>query len=318
VAGALARLGVADHLAGGPADAAELAPMVGVPAATLLRLLRAAATVGLLDEPRPGTFALTPLGQPLRTGVPGSLRNYAVTLTDPAHWLPWGRLAHAVRSGSGQAEATLGAAFFHHFRAHPEEGATFAATMSELSALVAADVVARTDFSGARRIVDVGGSEGTLLAAVLAAHPTATGVLFDLPEVAARAGPALERAGVADRCEVVGGDFFDAVPAGGDAYLLKYILHDWPDDDARRILRRCREAMGPGSRLVVVEWLLPEPGQRGRTHLIDLNMLVLLGARERTLPELANLLASAGLHLDGSVPLEADPEMAVLLASPSS
>ena len=312
VAGAVARLGVAHHLAAGPLTAEDLAGRVGLPAERLYRLLRAAATVGVLDEVVPRSFRLSPLGQFLRPDVPGSLHGYAIALTAPGHWLPWGRLDEAVRSGRAQAPAALGAPLFDYYRANPEEGGHFAETMSALSDWVAGDVVRLYDFSRFRRVVDVGGSHGALLGAVLEANPGVEGVLLDLPDVVGGARAHLEGRGLAGRCEVVAGDFFEAVPSGGDAYLLKFILHDWPDEQARVILQRCYDAMAPGGRLLVLEVVLPPDGERSNTHLFDLNVLVLFGAQERTVEGYDALLSSAGFHLEEVVRLPAEPDLAIL------
>lgn len=292
-----ARLGVADQIAKGVTHSDAIASAVGASPDALYRLLRAAATVGLFSEGAARHFGLTPLGELLREDVPGSFRHFAIAELDAAHWLPWGRLHEAVVSGRSQSVAALGKTPWAYYAEHPEDETHFAIAMSNVSALVATQAAEALDLSGVRRIVDVGGSQGSLLAAMLRKAPDARGVLFDQPQVVAGAEPALRAQGVADRVERVGGDFFASVPAGGDLYLLKHILHDWDDARSAQILATCRKAMGPDSRLVVVEMWLPDEPQPSFASLMDLNMLVMLDGRERTRAEYEALLGKAGLHL---------------------
>lgn len=317
IAGALAELGLADVLTDHPRPAEVLAGDVRLDSDRVHRLLRAATSVGLVKEPSPRRFSATPMSDRLRTGVPGSLHGFARTVTSRGHWAVWGRLAEAVRTGQSQSESALGASLWGHYRAHPDEGHQFASMMSERTAMQASDIVATVDLSEHRHLVDIGGAHGALLAALLRADPRAHGTLFDRPEVVAGVEHHLGDPDLAGRCEIVGGDFFGAVPAGGDAYLLKLILHDWPDEDARRILRSVRAAIEPEGRLYVIELVLPPDGEPSIAHVLDLSMLVAFGGRERTLAEYGALLDDAGFRLHDVVNLsEADRH--VLVASPNT
>jgi DNA-binding HxlR family transcriptional regulator len=241
IAAAMAQLGLADRLADGPRSSAELARLTSTHQQTLPRLLRACASLGLLQEVEPGRFALTALGALLRSGQP-SLRDFALVHALPGQLRPFEHLAEALRTGRPTAEQALGVDPWTYYRQHPEEGALFARAMGNLSAGVAAEVVARYDASGCTCIVDVGGSQGVLLAGLLEQAPQARGVLFDLPEVTRGARDAITQRGLADRVELIAGDFFEAVPSGGDLYLLKSVLHDWDDERAQRILDNCSRA----------------------------------------------------------------------------
>jgi O-methyltransferase domain len=316
IAGALAELGVAEALTDDPAPTEALADALDLPPDALHRLLRAAATAGLVDEPVPGRFRANARSELLRPGVVGSLHHFARNVTGEAHWSVWGRLADAVRTGSAQAEPALGMSMWEHYGAHPDEEQEFAAAMSERTATQTAAIVATAGLVDARRIVDVGGSQGALLRAYLAARPSATGVLFDRADVVAGLAPDLCDPALAGRLEIVGGDFFVEVPSGGDAYLLKLVLHDWPDVDAAKILRAVRAAIDPAGVLAVIELVVPPDGARSPAHLLDLSMLVSFGGRERTREEFRALLADAGFKLDEVLPLAADVDRAVLLATP--
>ena len=316
IAGALAELGVADALTASPRVGVELAAELGLPAASLHRLLRAAATIGLVGEPSPGSFTATAQSDLLRAGVDGSLHNFARNIVGHGHWSVWGRLADAIRTDTGQAEAALGTSLWDYYRDHPDEERRFAAAMSERTATQTAAIVATVDLGHAHRIVDVGGSQGELLRALLTAHPSASGVLFDRPEVIAAVPRDLGDPRLAGRVETVGGDFFDGLPPGGDAYVLKLVVHDWPDDDAVRILRSVRDAIDPDGVLSLIELVVPPDGERSAAHLIDLSMLVSFGGRERTLEEFRSLLERAAFRLDDVLPIPGEPNRAVVVARP--
>lgn len=316
IGAALAELGVAEALDDRPQTVDTLAATLALPPPSLHRLLRAAATVGLVEEHTPGAFVATALSLLLRPGVPGSLHNFARTVAAPGHWLPWGRLAEAVRADASAATAALGASQWEYYAAHPDEGARFAATMSERTASQVAAVVAAVDLSSRRRIVDVGGSEGALLAALLSAQPDASGVLFDRPEVVAGVPGDLGVPALAGRVEVVGGDFLEGVPAGGDTYVMKNVLHDWSDDDALRILESVRRAVDDDGELLVIELVLPPAGERSIAHLVDLSMLVTFGGRERTHDEFRELFDAGGFALADVVALSGQVDRSVLIARP--
>jgi len=295
--GTVSELALPDRMADAPRSARELAVEVGCDADALARLMRACAAVGIFQADGDGRFALAPLGHLLRAGVPGSMRDLAIAQTAPGHWLPWGRLREAVRTGKRQTLSALGREIFDHYAHAPAEAAAFTAAMQNLSALVAFEVANVVDLAGARRAVDVGGGEGTLVTALVRANPSLHGVVLDLPHVVAAARAKLEALGLARRVEVVAGDFFRSVPPA-DVYLLKQVLHDWNDQQCRAILERCAGGLSPGGRLLLVEMVIPDDGHPTAAQLLDLNMLVMLPGRERTRREYADLLGSAGLHLE--------------------
>jgi len=302
-----ATLGIADLLEDGSRSADELAEATGTYAPSLYRLLRALASVGVFTEQGDGRFGSTPLAEYLRTDAPGSLRAWARLIGQPYVWASWGHLLHSVRTGEPAFPDLHGTNVWEHRAAHPEEGAIFDAAMTDLSAPVAEAVAQSYDFSRIGVLADVGGGEGGLLAAILAANPALRGVLFDQPHVVATAGALLERAGVADRCEVVGGSFLETVPEGADAYLLKSVIHDWDDAAAIEILRTCRAAMADTARLLVVEPVIQPGNEPDRAKFSDLNMLVMLGGRERTADDFERLYTEAGFNLTSVVPTGSPP-----------
>ncbi|MFF7331965.1 methyltransferase [Streptomyces sp. NPDC008150] len=299
---AVAELGVADALAGGPLPVADVAAATGTHAPTLHRLLRTAADAGLLDE-TDDTFALTELGHALRDDSPGSLRNFAIWTGLPAERAAWTGLADAVRTGRTAFPDVHGASVWEYLGEHPDVLTVFDKAMTEASRGIIAPVVAAYDFGAFRSVVDVGGGRGALLAAVLAANPGANGVLYDRPEVVSEAEPTLRAAGVRDRVRLTGGDFFDTVPAGGDAYVLSNIIHDWDDELSRRILGNVRSALGDDGRVLLVEAVLPDrPRPTPTVSLMDLDMLVVAGGKQRTAGEFEVLLEKSGLRLTRIVP----------------
>lgn len=298
----LARLSIPDHLAGGARSVDQLAEVTNIRPRILLRLLRAAAELDLVNEERPGRYRVTELGKYLQTDSPTSLRHYAIGLVGPGHWVPWGRFEEAIRTGEPTAPKSLGMSAWEYYAAYPEEGEHFFRAMGELSAMAAAEVARVFDPSSAGVIVDVGGAYGVLLAKLLERAPEARGILFDLPSVIDSARDDIGRSPLADRLEVIGGDFFEEVPRGGDLYVLRSILHDWDDEHASQILASCRRAAKSESRLLVIEMMVPEPWASSPAHLLDLNMLVMLGGIERTETEYAALLADSGWELRQAIP----------------
>lgn len=307
---AAVRLGLPDLLGAAAArDADDLARATRTQPDALRRLLRAMAAFGVLSEREDGRFALGPLGDCLRAGVQGSVHPLVLMHGDEDFWRTWGELEHCVRTGESAAKRLSGAGdAFARYAADPRLGAVFNAGMTALSATTAAAVVAAYDFSGASRIVDVGGGQGRLIAAILRANPGLRGVLLDLPSVVAGAPMLLADAGVAERCEVVGGDMLEQVPAGGDLYVLSRMTNNWEDARAAAVLRSCRRAMDAHARIVLVERVLPdrvEPIPEVQPLVLsDLNMLVRTGGRERTAGEFAELLAAARLRLERVVPTD--------------
>jgi hypothetical protein len=304
------RLRLPDLLVEGPRDTAALASATATHAASLHRLLRALAALGIAEEAADGRFALGPLGDPLREDVPHSIRPLVLLLLHPEFWASWGALEHCVRSGETAVRHLFGAeTSFARYAADPALGAVFNAGMTVLAGRAAEAVLAAYDFPGSGLVVDVGGGEGALLAAVLHARPGLRGVVLDLPEVAAAAAKALAVAGLTNRARAEAGDMFAAVPAGGDLYMMKSVLHDWDDDRALAVLRACRAAMHPAARLLVIDRVMPErmaaePGDLAQA-LGDLLMLVRAGGRERRAAEFQALLAGAGLRLGRIIPTAA-------------
>jgi SAM-dependent methyltransferase len=297
-----ARLGIAHHIHQEPRHPSDLAPLVGAAERPLHRILRGLVNEGIVTEDEDGRFALTPMGQPLRSDVPGSLRDQAL-LCGELFYQAWGNLLQSATTEAPAFEATYGTDFFAYLAARHEVGDRFAGFMARNARDVAAAVVSAYNFGSARRIVDVGGGYGILIAALLRANPHLTGVVLDSASVVARAAREIEAAGLAERCEVVAGDFFRFVPPGGDIYLLAQVLHDWDDDRCQHILRTCREAMRDGDTLLVIEQIMPVRITSPSSAVgQDIAMLVLTGGRERTERELRALLASSGFVASRVIP----------------
>jgi len=295
-------LGVPDLLGDDERASDELAEAAGADPSALYRLLRALASLGILHEAEGRRFSLTELGRPLRSDVPGSVHGW-VRLTGRDYiWRSWGNLVDAVRSGENAFRAVHGTDIWEWRADRPEESAIFDQAMRSLTGGVNASILAAYDFGRFETIVDVAGGNGTLIAALLGAHPDTRGILFDQEHVVSGAEPVLREAGVLDRCKVVAGSFFESVPTGGDAYVLKSIVHDWEDAESIAILGACRAAMSPGAVLLVIERDLGPRNENPAAKLGDLNMFVMPGGRERTLNEYAALFEPAGLRLVGASP----------------
>jgi O-methyltransferase domain/Dimerisation domain len=292
------KLGIPDELADGPLHGNEVARRVGADPDAVYRLMRALAAKGVLRHRRDGKFKLTSTGTALRTGTHGSVRDMALFIGHPLRWEDWGNLLHSVKTGEPAVVKLRGKPFFEYLDSNPELAESFNNAMTAGSEFAIYAVLASYDFSGYRKIVDVGGGHGRLLSMVLAKAPSARGVLFDLPTVVDGAGPEMKKADVTERCTVAGGSFFESVPEGGDAYLMKAIIHDWKDDDALRILGNIRNAIATDGKLLLLESVLPERASSDIGMLIDLEMLVAVGGKERTRAEWANLLARAGFRLN--------------------
>jgi hypothetical protein len=307
-------LGIADALADGPRASDDLARAVDVQPVALHRVLRGLAAIGVLDEIGDSRLALTPSGALLRDGVPGSMRG-AVLARGGLYYEVAAGLLDAVREGGSAFERFRGESFFGYLAAHPEESAVFQGSMAARSVHEAAAVVAIYDFSRFRRLIDVGGGQGILLAAILQAAPALHGTLLDRPDAVEQARRRLEAADVIGRWTLVDGDFFAAIPTGGDCYLLSRVIHDWDDEAARRILRRCHEAMPNDGTLLLVEAVLPErAADQPAAIRMDLHMLTLLGGRERTETEYRELLAAAGFTLERVMPTASPAGICVLEA----
>ena len=308
---AAARLGLADHLGERPQSAGELAARLHVNPQALSRLLRTLVSIGLLADAGDGLFTLTPVGACLRSDAPDGMRAWALCEGAEYYQDAWMNLTHAVQTGETAFEYTHGETFYQYLARHPETGHGFSQAMLDYARLIATAVVAGYDFAGVRRVVDIGGSHGRLLSAILDANPAASGVLFDRPAVIERAEESIRGTELADRAELVAGDFFESLPAGGDLYILSRILMDYDDDRCVRLLQNCHRAMTPGGRVLIVQLLMPEQGDGGaherlfEAAISDLNMLVLTGGRERTEGEYRTLLGRAGFRLTRVVPSQA-------------
>ena len=303
ITSAVARLGVPDELAAGPLTADELAPRVGAVADSLSRLLAAAAVYGLVARDTGGRYSLTALGAALRTDAPASARGIAVGFLGRPLWDSAGRLAQTVRNPEPVNPAAPGG-MYDYYREHPDEAVWFARAMARVTSILVAQLE-KTGFRplASGRIVDVGGSRGTLLAYLLRTVPLATGVLFDRAEALREAPSFLADAGVGPRVELVAGDFLHEAPAGGDLYILSQILHNWADEQVRAIIGNCHRASRPGSSLMVIERVLPDGPEPSLAHVMDLIMLMALGGRERTRAEHEALIGSFGYSMVRDTPL---------------
>ena len=300
---AAAHMGIADRLKGDTKSADEIAQAAGTNADATYRVMRALAMVGVLVEHEGKRFSLTPVGACLRTDVPGSLAGMAKFMGEGFHSAAWAETMHSVRTGQSGFVKAHGSSLFEWAQGHREQAEVFNRAMTSFSQATAPLVVAAWDFSEAKRIADVGGGHGYLLSTILRANPNAHGVLYELPQVAEGAKAAIAESGLAARCEVVAGDFFEGAPSGCDVYLLKHILHDWSDEASTKILSNVAKAMAPGGHVLVVEQVMTPPGVPHLAKLLDIEMLVMTdGGRERTEAEFAALFARAGLKLVRVVP----------------
>ena len=293
-----ARLGIADLLAARAQSAEDLARTTGAHAPSLHRLMRALVTIEICQERNDGCFELAPMGALLRADVADSLRSWTLYWGGPL-WPIWGQLLHSVMTGESARAMVTGRSGFDR---EPAEAAVFNQAMVELTRLDAASIVGACDFSDMNTIVDVGGGYGELLAAVLKANPAVRGVLFESLHALENAKLHMDSAGVAERCDYVAGDFFESVPDGADAYVLKSVIHDWNDAQSKTILRNCRRAMHDGAKLLLIERIVPERLEPSPAHKAiargDLNMLVGLGGRERTEQEFRVLLQETGFQVN--------------------
>ena len=311
-----AKLGIADELTQGPRSVEDLAATVGADPGALHRLLRALAQYDVFVQLPDGRFDQSRMSDALRRQTPGgSVRGFALYLGSAEHHTHWSALDRAVQTGASAIPALRGMAFFDYVRTQPTFGRIFNDAMTSVADLAREPVLAAYDFSRYRTIVDVGGGHGRLLAGILAQAPGARGVLFDLPEVVAGAERELAESGAAERCRIEPGSFFERVPADGDAYVLKHILHDWDDTRATQILQRVREAIPGTGKLLLVESVIPEDASFHIAKLIDLEMLLSVGGKERTRAEFTSLLAGAGFSLERVV--ETASPLCVIEARPA-
>ena len=299
-----ARLGIADELAGGPRTTAALAKKVGAHEPSLRRVLRALAGLGIFAETANGRFKLTPLGATLRSDVKSSLRPFALMMVDGYNWNAWGQLLHGTRTGQLPFNHVYGMPLFEYLREHPDADREFSAAMASISG-PENDAIARAfDFGRFTTLVDVGGAHGHLLATVLGRHRRVRGILYDQPQVVAGAGASgfITAPAVAARCTTKGGDFFTSVPTGADAYMMKYIIHDWMDEPCLKILKACRAGVNPGGKLLVVDMVVPGPNEFHFGKIADLEMMLFPSGKERTEAEFRELFAAAGWKLTRIIP----------------
>ena len=301
---AAAKLAIADHLAGGPKSAVELAGPTGTHAPSLHRLMRTLAGLGILTERDAQRFALTPLGEALKSGAPGSARATLIAFGSPAFWHSWEEMIYSLETGKTGFEKANGVPVFEYFAQHPEAASYFSEAMVGFHGAEPPAVAAAYDFSKVGTVVDVGGATGNMLAAILTRHAGPRGVLFDRPHVVTDAPALLKARGVEGRVTIEPGDFFERVPAGGDVYVLSHIIHDWNVEQCLTILGHCRRAIKPDGRLLIVETVLPPGDTPHQGKVQDMVMLVVPGGQERTEAEYVELLGQAGFRLNRVVPTD--------------
>jgi hypothetical protein len=297
-----ARLNLADLLNDGAKNVDELAQATDTQPRALYRILRALASVGIFAEDDAGRFSLTALAQPLRSNTPDSLRDFSIFIGADWHWRAWGDLFGSAQSGLPAFERIYGKAYFDYLGENAGPAQVFNDAMTSISTAASAAIVDGYDFTGVKKLVDVGGGHGMLLCSILEKYPQMNGMLIDAPSVIAGTKEAIEAHGLSKRCEAVGGDFFASVPAGGDAYIMKHIIHDWNDERASTILQCCHRQMPADGRLLVVEMVIPEGDTPAFGKLMDLEMLVLLHSYERTEAEYRELFQRSGFKLTRIVP----------------
>ncbi|MEM9513273.1 MAG: methyltransferase [Actinomycetota bacterium] len=306
---AFSKLGISDALAGGPRPADAVASRIGADPDRTRRLLRSLAGFGVVDEVAPETYQLTAVGELFRN-EPGSLADMTAMWME-THYEAFAGLPQALTSGQPGFDAVMGENFWSWIEQRPQSAELFSRAMTSMGAQTQSAAVEAFDFTPFNRIVDVGGAHGAFVAAALAQSTASTGVVFDLPHVVASAQPFLESAGVADRVECVGGDFFDGVPTGGDLYLLSFILHDWSETDCVRILQSVRNAIPDHGRVLILENVIPPGNEPHLGKMLDVIMMTILDGAERTQAEYAALLAAGGFEIDEVVPTQAPTSLVV-------
>jgi hypothetical protein len=292
-----ARLGLADLLKDGPRSSDDLACTTSMHAPSLYRVLRTLTAIGVFEETEPHVFALTLMGETLRTDAEGSLRPLAVCMGGQCNWQAWGDILHSVKTGESAFEHVFGTGFFQHLDRHRDDARMFLEAMNCCASLYNEAIAAGYDFSRFAKIVDVGGGQGKLVTAILKANPNTRGILFDTPNQTPGAQRLFEQEEIADRCETLTGDFLETVPEGGDAYLLKHIIHDWDDPRAIEILKNCRRSMSNDARLLLIEEIITGDSEFAPAKVRDIQQLLMPGGRERTEEEYRGLLEAAGFEL---------------------
>jgi hypothetical protein len=307
VAGAvscLAQLGIPDLVEAAPKSAQELATQIGADPQALYRLLRATASVGVLSEGPDGKFSQTPVSAVLRSQATPSLRAFAIMSGREWHGRGWSHLDYCVRTGKQAMEQIYGVPIFEFLKQHPAESQIFNDAMTELSMIDGPAVAEAYNFAGIRTIVDIAGGHGLLLATILQMNPHLQGTLYEMPHVldGARSGPLMP---VMERCTLASGDMFSSVPAGADAYIMKHIIHDWPDDRCVQLLQACRKGVNPGGRLLVVDSVIQPGNDFSPGKLLDLQMMIFPSGCERTEKQFRDLFAASGWRLNRIIPTAA-------------
>jgi hypothetical protein len=298
----VARLGVADHMNAGPSPVEELAGKVGAHAPSLYRVMRMLASMGVFNETPGRRFALTPVGELLKSDAPGSLRHLAMMFGDEWTTRAYENFTHCLRTGGDGVTKAFGKNAFDLLAERPDQAETFQRAMTDISADAADAVLAAFDFTGIKRLADVGGGHDLLLSSILQRYPHMAGVLFDRPEIVAGV-PEGRFDGCEDRISIEGGSFFDQVPAGCDAYIMKHIIHDWSDEHCRTLLSLMRDALPVDGRVLLCEMVVSDDPAPSPAKMLDIEMLVMtVGGKERTADEFRDLFASAGLRLNRVVP----------------
>ena len=299
-----AKLGIADLVKNESKTAAELAATTDTDAPSLFRVMRALASVGVFSQDADDRFAITPLSETLRSDIRGSLRAFAMTELGEEHYPAWGELLHSVRTGEIAFNRAFGMPVWEFFAKHPDNARIFNDAMSGMTAQANEAILSQYDFAGINTLVDIGGGHGGLITSILQHYPGMNGILFDSPQVIEGAKAPVDASGIGDRCRLVGGNFFESVPEGGDAHILKWIIHDWNDEQCVNILRNCYRALPENGKLILVEAVVPASNEPHFSKFIDLNMLVMTGGRERTEEEFRALYKAAGFRLTRVVPTD--------------
>jgi len=298
---AAASLGIADLLTTGPQTAEQLATATETNAGALYRLLRALASVGIFAENEQNEFALTPLAEYLRSDVPGSKRALAM-MTGDEHFHAWGEILFSIRTGKTAFDKVFEKPFFEYLPEHPDKAQVFDKAMTGIHGRETGEILESYDFSEMKTLLDIGGGNGSNITSILQKYPDMKGTLFDLPHVIERAQPHIEQAGLGDRCELMGGSFFESVPTGADAYFMRHIIHDWNDEKSLLILENCHAAMQENSKLLIVESVIPAGNEPFAGKFLDLVMLMIPGGKERTAEEYRSLFEQAGFELTRIIP----------------
>lgn len=298
-----AKLGIPDLLKSGAKTAAQLADATGMNADSIFRIMRMLAMVGIFGHDG-DRFSNTPVSETLLSDVPGSLRYGAIAEMGEVHYDSWGNIMHSMKTGEIAFDNKFGQNVWQYFETDPEKAQNFNTYMANNSAMVSQAIIKAYDFSGAKRVFDIGGGLGSMLSEILKANPHLHGAVFDAPSVVEKAREFLNNAGVGDRAETIGGDFFESVPAGGDIYTMRWIIHDWNDELSIKIFRNIRQVIPENGKLLLFEAVVPDDDQPHFSKFMDLIMLTMTGGRERTAAEYAALLEKGGFRMTRVVPTE--------------